>query len=148
MDSLIFDIDEEQKDLLANPKLKKIKTIEKFIKKSLTKLDPRNLLIVRLKYNLIGLYGREPGFNSEVGHKGIKYNKLSKEIIQEMTEATWMRKKQLCEEILETLKVLEPGLTTRKARLMYELHLPLIMLAQVNLNKKGDKVMYQACFLF
>ena len=73
MDSLIFDIDEEQKDLLANPKLKKIKTIEKFIKKSLTKLDPRNLLIVRLKYNLIGLYGREPGFNSEVGHKGINY---------------------------------------------------------------------------
>jgi len=122
VDSLIFDIDEEQKDLLANPKLKKIKTIEKFIKKSLTKLDPRNLLIVRLKYNLIGLYGREPGFNSE-----------------EMTEATWMRKKQLCEEILETLKVLEPGLTARKARLMYELHLPLIMLAQVNLNKKGDK---------
>ena len=69
-------------------------------------------------------------------------------MIQEMTEATWMRKKQLCEEILETLKVLEPGLTARKARLMYELHLPLIMLAQVNLNKKGDKVMYQACLLF
>ena len=57
-----------------------------------------------------------------------------------MTEATWIRKKQICEEILETLKVLEPGLTVRKARLMYELHLPLIMMAQVNLNKKGDKV--------
>ena len=57
-----------------------------------------------------------------------------------MTEATWIRKKQICQEILETLKVLEPGLTVRKARLMYELHLPLIMLAQVNLNKKGDKV--------
>lgn len=66
MDKLTFDMDAEQKELLANPKLKKIKTIEKFIKKTLTKLDPRNLLIVRLKYNLIGLYGREPGFTSEV----------------------------------------------------------------------------------
>ena len=61
-------------------------------------------------------------------------------MIQEMTEATWNRKKLLCEEILETLKILEPGLTVRKARLMYELHLPIIMLAQVNLNKRGDKV--------
>jgi len=122
VDQLVFNLDEEQKDLLANPKLKKIKTIEKFIKKSVTKVDPRNLLVVRLKYNLIGLYGREPGYTSE-----------------EMTEATWNRKKLLCEEILETLKVLEPGLTVRKARLMYELHLPIIMLAQVNLNKRGDK---------
>eukprot|EP00092_Neocalanus_flemingeri_P005018 GFUD01005395.1.p1 GENE.GFUD01005395.1~~GFUD01005395.1.p1 ORF type:complete len:523 (+),score=168.51 GFUD01005395.1:74-1570(+) len=123
VDSLISAIDEEQKELLANPKLKKIKTIEKFIKKSLSKLDSRNLLIVRLKYNLIGLYGREQGFTSE-----------------EMTETTWQRKKQICEEILETLKVLEPGLTVRKARLMYEMHLPLIMLAQVNLNKGEDKI--------
>ena len=66
MESITSAIDEEQKELLANPKLKKIKTIEKFIKKSLSKLDPRNLLIVRLKYNLIGLYGREQGFTSEV----------------------------------------------------------------------------------
>jgi len=88
VDRLIFSIDEEQKELLANPNLKKIKTIEKFIKKSLSKLDSRNHLIVRLKYNLIGLYGREPGYTSE-----------------DMTEATWLRKKQICEEILETLKV-------------------------------------------
>ena len=57
-----------------------------------------------------------------------------------MTENTWLRKKQLCEEILDTLKVLEPGLTVRKARLMYELHLPIIMLAQISLNKNKNKV--------
>ena len=68
VDQLVFNLDEEQKDLLANPKLKKIKTIEKFIKKSVTKVDPRNLLVVRLKYNLIGLYGREPGYTSEVSN--------------------------------------------------------------------------------
>ena len=32
----------------------------------LAKLDPRNLLIARLKYNLIGLYGREPGYTTQV----------------------------------------------------------------------------------
>ena len=64
-----------------------------------------------------------------------------------MTEATWMRKKQLCEEILETLKILEPGLTVRKARLMYELHLPIIMLAQVNLNNGSNKVDQGELFL-
>ena len=67
VDQLVHNLEEEQKDLLANPRLKKIKTMEKFIKKNVTKVDPRNLLIVRLKYNLIGLYGREPGYTSEVG---------------------------------------------------------------------------------
>ena len=32
----------------------------------LAKLDPRNLLIAGLKYNLIGLYGREPGYTTQV----------------------------------------------------------------------------------
>ena len=68
MVQLVYNLEEEQKDLLDNPKLKKIKTIEKFIKKSVTKVDPRNLLVVRLKYNLIGLYGREPGYTSEVSN--------------------------------------------------------------------------------
>jgi len=123
VDKLVFDIEAYQKELLTVPKMKKIDKIEKFIKKSLTKLDSRNLLITRLKYNLLALYGRERGFTSE-----------------EMTENTWLRKKQLCEEILDTLKVLEPGLTVRKARLMYELHLPIIMLAQISLNKNKNKV--------
>merc|ERR1711879_374735 len=47
---------------------------------------------------------------------------------------------ELCEEILDTLKVLEPGMTVRVARIMFELHLPLLMLAQISLNKhKPDK---------
>ena len=57
-----------------------------------------------------------------------------------MTENLWMRKKQLCEEILDTLKFLEPGLTVRKARLMYELHLPIVMLAQMDSGNKKSKV--------
>ena len=66
VDKLVFDIEAYQKELLTVPKMKKIDKIEKFIKKSLTKLDSRNLLITRLKYNLLALYGRERGFTSEV----------------------------------------------------------------------------------
>ena len=36
--------------------------------------------------------------------------------------------------------MLEPGLTVRKARLMMELHLPLLMLAQIELQQGEDKV--------
>ena len=38
------------------------------------------------------------------------------------------------------LQVLEPGMTVRKARLMMELHLPLLMLAQLGLQQGADQV--------
>ena len=37
-------------------------------------------------------------------------------------------------------KVLEPGLTVRKARLMMELHLPLLMLAQIEVQQGAEQV--------
>lgn len=36
--------------------------------------------------------------------------------------------------------MLEPGMTVRKARLMMELHLPLLMLAQLGLQQGADQV--------
>ena len=66
IDKIVTSLDEEKNELLGNPKTKRIKFIEKFIKKCSTKLDARNLIIVRLKYNLIGLYGREMGYTTEV----------------------------------------------------------------------------------
>ena len=46
-------IDDDKNEILANPKKKKIRKIEKTIKKWEGILDPRNLLITRLKYNLV-----------------------------------------------------------------------------------------------
>ena len=43
----------------------------------------------RLRYNLVGLYGRQPGYSQE-----------------EMTEALWERKRELCEDVMVTLKVM------------------------------------------
>lgn len=122
IENIIQSIDEEKNEILGNPKKKKIRNIEKTIRKWEEILYPTNLLITRLKYNLIALYGREKGFLTE-----------------QLNQSSWRRKKELCEDILESLKVLEPGLTVRKARLMMELHLPLLMLAQIELQQGADK---------
>jgi len=122
VDGLIHDLERDQKSVLGDPKHKKVKTLEKLLQKWGKKLDSRNLLIVRLKYNLVGLYGRQSGYTQG-----------------EMTEQLWTRKKELCDEVLESLKYLEPGMTVRKARLMQELHLPLLMLAQIHMGRNEDK---------
>jgi len=122
VNSLILQLEREQKSLLGDPAKKRVEVLEKVIQKWGKVLHPSNLLVVRLKYNLIGLYGRQPGYTQ-----------------QEMNEQLWDRKRKLCEEVLETLKILEPGLTVRKARLLQELHLPLLMLAQTHLSQGCDK---------
>ena len=66
IDKIVTALDSEKNQVLFNPKLKRIKVIEKLISRCSTKLDPRNLIIIRLKYNLIGLYGREPGYSTQV----------------------------------------------------------------------------------
>ena len=63
---------------------------------------------MRLKYNLIGLYGREPGYTTEVEKNWNIfriYEILFKSSLKEMTEADWNRKREICEEIMYTLKV-------------------------------------------
>ncbi|XP_023336775.1 protein msta isoform X2 [Eurytemora carolleeae] len=118
MEEMIIWIDEKLKKVLSSSPQTKISKLEKFITEYSKKLGGQNMVIIRAKYNLIGMYGRLPGFTQ-----------------QEMTEAAWRRKIVLCEEILQVLKVLEPGLTTRKGRIMFELYLPLAMVGQLILNK-------------
>jgi len=118
VDELVFVLNKQQKEVLGDPQKKRIEVLEKLLGKWGKVLHPRNLLLVRLRYNLVGLYGRQPGYSQE-----------------EMTEALWDRKRELCEDVMVTLKVLEPGMTVRKARLLQELHLPLLMLAQLHLSQ-------------
>jgi len=122
VNSLILKLDVEQKSLLGDPAKKRVEVLEKVVQKWGKVLHPSNLLIVRLKYNLVGLYGRQPGYTQ-----------------QDMTEQLWEKKRKLCEDVLETLKLLEPGLTVRKARLLQELHLPLLMLAQIHQSQGCDR---------
>ena len=108
IDKIVTTLDEEKNNILGDPSKKKVAIIEKFIKKCASKLDGRNLIIVRLKYNLIGLYGREPGYTTEVEKNWNIfriYEILFKSSLKEMTEADWNRKREICEEIMYTLKV-------------------------------------------
>merc|ERR1712080_717407 len=80
----------------------------------------------RVKYSLCGLYGRIPGYT-----------------MTEMSQEMIKKKKKLCQEVLEILNVLEPGKTKSRGVILYELHLPTIMLAQNNFKveeatAKGD----------
>ena len=53
IEKIIQLIDDEKNEILGNPKKKKIRNIEKTIRKWEETLYPTNLLITRLKYNLV-----------------------------------------------------------------------------------------------
>ena len=55
IEDIIQSIDEEKNEILRNPKKKKIRNIEKTLRKWENILYPRNLLMIRLKYNLVSL---------------------------------------------------------------------------------------------
>ena len=72
IDKIVMSLDDEKNKILRDPTRKKIKVIENFITKCMKVLDARNLIIIRMKYNLIGLYGREMGFSTQVSKYHVK----------------------------------------------------------------------------
>ena len=51
--------------------------------------------------------------------------------MQHLTESDLLRKQQLGLEALQTLDLVEPGISSVKGLVLYELHLPYIMLTQM-----------------
>ena len=49
-ENLVLACDKEQKRLLGDPKLKRIRQLEKFLTKWGQRLHPRNLLLVRVRW--------------------------------------------------------------------------------------------------
>ena len=66
IDKIVMCLDDEKNKILLDPARKTVKVIENFMTKCTRFLDNRNLIIIRMKYNLIGLYGREIGFTTQV----------------------------------------------------------------------------------
>ena len=90
---------------------------EAFLKKYKPVLHPNHVTLIRVKYNLAKMYGRMDGFEA---------NNLSAELLE--------RKRGLCEEVLGVLDVIMPGSTRMRGVMLYELHLPLVMLANRQLQ--------------
>ncbi len=68
-------------------------------------------------FRLCGMYGRCPGFE-----------------VPFLTEFHLSRKMQLCKESLDVLDAIEPGLSSVRGMVLYEAHLPYVMLSQMYLQ--------------
>ena len=80
------------------PDQNSISKFEAFIKKySGTLLHPNHMFLTNLKYSLSGFYGRLEGYQ-----------------MQELDEASLLRKKQICEEALNVLNKVDSKLSPRK----------------------------------
>ena len=108
---------EESETIIQNPQYWTVDLCEKYLKKYGCVLPSNHPLMVRIKVKLSGFYGRCPGYTM----MDMNYNRMIPE-----------RKKQVCQEALEGLEQLEPGLRTIRGTLLYELHLPIFMGAQLD----------------
>jgi len=89
---------------------------EEFLEKYSKVLHPNHYHLVTAKHNLLQMYGRTEGY-----------------LIQDMTEEQLQRKKELCLEHIEVLRILDPEhirLSIFSAAAHFELHLPLLQVAK------------------
>lgn len=91
---------------------------EMFIERYGNILGSNHYLILSAKYDLCQLYGRAEDF-----------------LVDSLSEDLLKHKEDYCRDVLKVVKVLEPGLSRVKGIVMYELHVPLLLLAGQRLRK-------------
>ena len=91
---------------------------EAFLKKYKPILHPNHVVLIRVKYALAKMYGRMEGYEA---------NSLTNDQLE--------RKLGLCREVLGVLDVIMPGQSRMRGVMMYELHLPLVLLANRQLQR-------------
>ena len=96
----------------SNPEGAGIEEIEDFLKRYAKVLYPSHVLMIEKKYTLAKMYGRLKGYT-----------------VNELTDKQLTRKMNLCTEVLEMFDKTMPGRTRKRGMMMYELHLPLLILA-------------------
>ena len=83
--------------------IKPVCKFEAFIKKyEGSILHSNHMLLTNLKYSLSGFYGRLPGYEME-----------------EMNATTLSRKKEICEETLQVLNKIDPGISPRRGMFLF-----------------------------
>ena len=78
-----------------------------------------NLCLIRIKYTLIGFYGRVTGYRVP-------------DLVA--NPALLERKLELAEQILTVLDKIEPGISSSKGVIYYEMHMPMFLKAQLGLT--------------
>ncbi|XP_050101373.1 SET domain-containing protein SmydA-8 [Anopheles aquasalis] len=100
----------------------RLEAYEGLYKKFRSVLHPRHFINTSIRHSLIELYGRIPGYE-----------------MVELPDVLLERKVDLCRDVLRVLDVVEPGLSRSRAMVLYELHAPLIMLAQSAFGRGEEK---------
>uniref|UniRef100_A0A182MZA2 SET domain-containing protein n=1 Tax=Anopheles dirus TaxID=7168 RepID=A0A182MZA2_9DIPT len=99
----------------------RLEAYETVYKKYRSVLHPLHFINTSVRHSLIELYGRIPGYE-----------------MVELPDVLLERKVELCRSILRVLDVFEPGKSRARAMVLYELHAPLIMLAQSAFSRGED----------
>ena len=87
--------------------------MENFVSKYSGKvLHPNHVLVLDKVYNLAKMYGRMEGYEAD-----------------DLTDEQLKSKRALCERVLKVLDKIMPGRMRKRAMMMYELHMPLVMLS-------------------
>ncbi|XP_040170568.1 SET domain-containing protein SmydA-8 [Anopheles arabiensis] len=100
----------------------RLEAYETVYKKYRSVLHPLHFINTSIRHSLIELYGRIPGYE-----------------MAELPDVLLERKVELCRSILRVLDVFEPGKSRARAMILYELHAPLIMLAQSAFARGEDQ---------
>ena len=108
-------VKEAGENLDATPK---IEDFEAYLKKYASVLHQNHCIMIDRKYTLAKMYGRMKGYEPD-----------------EMTDEQFQRKRQLCTEVLNVLDKIMPGRSRKRGMIKYELHLPLVMLSNRNLQR-------------
>ncbi|XP_040573772.1 SET domain-containing protein SmydA-8 isoform X1 [Lepeophtheirus salmonis] len=95
-----------------------VETHEQFLNKYATIFHPNHVYMIDRSYVLGKMYGRMEGYEPD-----------------SLSDDQFMRKKELCERVLKVLNVITPGQTRKKGMMMYELHLPFVIMGNRALQK-------------
>lgn len=108
-------VKEASEKLDADPK---IDDFEAFLKKFSDLVHENHVILVDKKYTLAKMYGRMKGYEAD-----------------EMSDDQFKRKRDLCEQVLAILDKIMPGRSRKRGMIKYELHLPLVMITNRNLQR-------------
>jgi len=92
---------------------KRLEEVERLLRKYKSLLHPLHFIATGLRQLLIEMYGRVQGY----------------EMVQ-LPDHQLERKAELCRQVLRVLNTFEPGLSRTRAMNLYELHVPLVLLAK------------------
>jgi hypothetical protein len=107
--NLVFKIYEQLELVLTDPSTGP-EALEAFLAKFSQVLGPCHGILQRARYSLCGQYGRLPGYQ-----------------LAELGPARLARKLELCSDMLAALDLLQPGRSSRRGLILYELHIALLV---------------------